>query len=65
MHYKSLVDHAAFSSRLRYNVFALHKRALSTSVVLQEIQTIWRGLSFEVYKCVEDVEAWERELAVC
>ena len=61
----NLVDHAAFSSRLRYNAFMLHKGALSASGILQGIQAVWCSHSFEIYKCLEDVKALERELEVC
>ena len=62
---QNLVDHAAFSSRLQYTVFSLRAKTLSTSGVLQEIQAVWRGQSVEIYKCLEDVEVWERDLEVC
>jgi hypothetical protein len=62
---QNLVDHAAFSLRLRYNVFALQERTLLASGFLQEIQAVRRGQSFEIYKCLEDVKALEKELEVC
>ena len=59
------VDHGVFSLRIRYNVFELQERTLLTSGVLQELQAIWRGQSFEIYECLQDVKALERELEVC
>jgi hypothetical protein len=62
---QNLVDHPAFSSRLRYCVFELQERTLLTSRVLEEIKAVWRGQSFEIYECLWDVKALERELEVC
>ncbi|KIJ96406.1 hypothetical protein K443DRAFT_107338 [Laccaria amethystina LaAM-08-1] len=50
--------------RLRYNVFALQERTLLASGLLQEIQAVRRGQSFEIYKCLEDVKALEKELEI-
>ncbi|KIJ98852.1 hypothetical protein K443DRAFT_8877 [Laccaria amethystina LaAM-08-1] len=46
------------------NVFELQERTLLMSGVLQEIQAVWRGQSFEIYKCLEDVKALEKELEI-
>ena len=62
---QNLVDHDVFSSRIRYNVFELQERTLLTSGVQQELQAVWRGHSFEIYECLQDVKALERELEVC
>ena len=59
---KNLVDHEL---RIRYNVFELQERTLSMSGVLQELQAVWRGQSFEIYECLQDVKALEKELEVC
>ena len=61
----NLVDHDVFTSRIRYRVFELQERTLLTSGVLQELQAVWRGQSFEIYECLQDVKALERELEVC
>lgn len=50
--------------RIRYSVFELHEKTLSTSGVLREIQAVWRGQSFQIYKCLWDVKDLERELEI-
>jgi len=35
------------------------------SGILREIQAVWQGQSFEIYECLQDVKALERELEVC
>lgn len=62
---QNFVDHNVFSSRIRYSVFELHERTLLTSGILQEIQAVWQGQSFEIYQCLWDMKALERQLEVC
>ena len=51
--------------RLRYKTFELHERTLLTSGgILQEIKAVWKGHSFEINACIQDVKALERDLEV-
>ena len=58
----NLADHEL---GIQYNVFELQEKTLLTSGVLQELQAVWGGQSFEIYECLQDVKALQRELEVC
>ena len=46
-------------------IFALYEKKLMTSGgIVQEINAVWEGLSFEINECIRDVDARERNLKV-
>lgn len=44
---------------------ALKRRTVASGTIFQEIKATSKGLSYEIYLCIRDVEALERDLEVC